>query len=726
MLRDRLGLSLSRHSCAESRTRRSAILCSRSRSDERSSTRINRQSARSFRFPMPSRTCSAPGSPGFPGRYAGSCSPLPSAATCARPSLPSSRRRRRWTTPWTPACLVVEDGRIRAAHPLVAAAARKHARLRERRKLHLELAGIVGDGQLRARHLALATSRPDEEVATIVSAAAAAASARAARQEAADLADHALRLTPSTSPERSGRLLARAEYLLHAGERERATEMLGAEVDSLPAGALRARGWLALADGAFTHNDEIVRFLERALEESRDEPGLHASVLARMSGNTVFTRVARLAEAESWALEALEEAETPVPTSGRALYALAWARSLRGQSIDDLSERFAAVSETAYPVGQYPGSRAGQAALLAGELDQAGASWATLFPIADERGEPYSYALLRLHLCQLEQRSGNWDAAEQVLEEWASDREVVAWPMHQRSLAFRRPGAACLRRPSAGRRRLFGAPTRLELDGTGSRRSARGVRGPAHPRSPPGRGQLARGVGARPREGVDEPGAFPVAPDLVEALLELGAAEEAAEVVERLGELARAQEHPWATGDGGTLRRARAGSRVEPTTRRPRPGGGSSERVQRAGPSLRPRAVAARPRPRATAIQEVGRRDERPSKQALAIFEATGAPGWAEQARSELERVGGRRPKSKGALTPAEQRVVELAADGRSNKEIASELFVTVNTVEVHLSHAYAKLGVRSRSPARPRPGRANLSVKSFRVSAISPRPRGA
>ena len=59
---------------------------------------------------------------------------------------------------------------------------------------------IVGDGQLRARHLALATSRPDEEVATIVSAAAAAASARAARQEAADLADHALRLTPPTSP----------------------------------------------------------------------------------------------------------------------------------------------------------------------------------------------------------------------------------------------------------------------------------------------------------------------------------------------------------------------------------------------------------------------------------------------------------------------------------------------------------------------------------------------
>ena len=41
--------------------------------------------------------------------------------------------------------------------------------------------------------------------------------------------------------------------------------------------------------------------------------------------------------------------------------------------------------------------------------------------------------------------------------------------------------------------------------------------------------------------------------------------------------------------------------------------------------------------------------------------------------------------------------MVELAAQGRSNKEIAGDLFISVHTVEVHLSHAYAKLGVRSR-----------------------------
>ncbi len=52
----------------------------------------------------------------------------------------------------------------------------------------------------------------------------------------------------------------------------------------------------------------------------------------------------------------------------------------------------------------------------------------------------------------------------------------------------------------------------------------------------------------------------------------------------------------------------------------------------------------------------------------------------------------------RGELTPSERRVVELAADGRSNKEIAHAVSVSVHTVEVHLAHAFAKLGVQSRT----------------------------
>jgi DNA-binding CsgD family transcriptional regulator len=50
------------------------------------------------------------------------------------------------------------------------------------------------------------------------------------------------------------------------------------------------------------------------------------------------------------------------------------------------------------------------------------------------------------------------------------------------------------------------------------------------------------------------------------------------------------------------------------------------------------------------------------------------------------------------ALTASERRVAELASRGYRNREIAQALFVTIRTVEVHLGHAYAKLGIRGRS----------------------------
>jgi DNA-binding NarL/FixJ family response regulator len=85
-------------------------------------------------------------------------------------------------------------------------------------------------------------------------------------------------------------------------------------------------------------------------------------------------------------------------------------------------------------------------------------------------------------------------------------------------------------------------------------------------------------------------------------------------------------------------------------------------------------------------------------EQAVAAFDELGSTGWADRARAERARIGARRPRATGELTSSERRVAELAAEGRSNKEIAAALFVTVNTVEGHLSHAYAKLGVRSRA----------------------------
>jgi DNA-binding NarL/FixJ family response regulator len=81
---------------------------------------------------------------------------------------------------------------------------------------------------------------------------------------------------------------------------------------------------------------------------------------------------------------------------------------------------------------------------------------------------------------------------------------------------------------------------------------------------------------------------------------------------------------------------------------------------------------------------------------ALDGFEQLGAATWVETARSELGRIGGRRREE--GLTAAERRVAALVAEGRTNREVAAALFVTERTVASHLSHVYAKLGVRSRT----------------------------
>jgi DNA-binding NarL/FixJ family response regulator len=83
--------------------------------------------------------------------------------------------------------------------------------------------------------------------------------------------------------------------------------------------------------------------------------------------------------------------------------------------------------------------------------------------------------------------------------------------------------------------------------------------------------------------------------------------------------------------------------------------------------------------------------------QALEIFETCGARLWIERTERELRSISGRQ-SSRGELTTTEAKVARLAAAGKRNKEIADELFLSVRTVETHLSHVYAKLGVRSRT----------------------------
>ena len=123
---------------------------------------------------------------------------------------------------------------------------------------------------------------------------------------------------------------------------------------------------------------------------------LRARVLAKMSSNAAATAVSRIGHAEAWALEALpaarragSELERPV------LYGLGWARALRGRPIDDLCERFRAVSDAAYYIADSPDRVAGQRQGWRGDVDGARKTIVRLRSLADERGEGMSYALVR-------------------------------------------------------------------------------------------------------------------------------------------------------------------------------------------------------------------------------------------------------------------------------------------------------------------------------------------
>jgi DNA-binding CsgD family transcriptional regulator len=82
---------------------------------------------------------------------------------------------------------------------------------------------------------------------------------------------------------------------------------------------------------------------------------------------------------------------------------------------------------------------------------------------------------------------------------------------------------------------------------------------------------------------------------------------------------------------------------------------------------------------------------------ALETFEELGTPLWSARAQAELARAGGTYGTT-ATLTPTEERVVHLVAEGKTNREVAGEMFISVKTVEANLTRIFHKLGIRSRA----------------------------
>jgi DNA-binding CsgD family transcriptional regulator len=183
--------------------------------------------------------------------------------------------------------------------------------------------------------------------------------------------------------------------------------------------------------------------------------------------------------------------------------------------------------------------------------------------------------------------------------------------------------------------------------------------------------------------------------DAALALVELGDQGRAARLVEEELELAHAFGAPGAIGSA-----LYAAARTATAGRRERLLLAAHEALERSDKALA----------RARVLVELGatlrragsRRAARdPLRQGLDLAERCGATSLAQRAREEVTAAGSRPRRTAltgaEALTTRERQVVELAAAGMSNREIAGSLYVTLKTVEWHLRHAFDKLGVSSR-----------------------------
>lgn len=101
--------------------------------------------------------------------------------------------------------------------------------------------------------------------------------------------------------------------------------------------------------------------------------------------------------------------------------------------------------------------------------------------------------------------------------------------------------------------------------------------------------------------------------------------------------------------------------------------------------------------------RERSRREARVHLRAASeLFRALGAAPWEERAAAELRATGEtarkRDPSTLDQLTPQELQIADLVADGLTNREIATQLYLSPRTIEYHLRKVFSKLGIASRS----------------------------
>jgi DNA-binding CsgD family transcriptional regulator len=601
---------------------------------------------------------------------------------------------------------------VRFEHPLLAEAAYRMLPPARRRAVHQRLAEATTDREERARHLAAATTAPDAAVAAAIEEGAEAAAERGALVAAGELLEASARLEPDFENGARRRIAAVGHYVL-SREPELAAALGRDVLRQLPRGSLRSRALTAVAqlEGDLA---EVLDVLNRAVDEAGDDR--EALLHALMWQAYVLEIAGREDEGYDALLRArdLLRADDPKVLRVMIVTAYGYFAEVRGDPAARrlLEEAAALEGDDLIPsAGWGAGSLLGRCLMSADDLEPARLMLEDRLRRAGEVGDDDGRVSLLVFLTWLEIRAGRLDVAlahaveaSAIQESRAGGFALVAAYMGDLELAREVAERALAVSEAYGDTILIGGSRAVlgfvELS-RGNHAAAVEWFSQLMERFLTGR---AGDPGLRERIHL---------PDAIEALIALDRLTEAEELLRAWEEAGKRFDQPRIHATAARCRALLAAA-----------DGDLEAALRHADRALEHHRELPVPFERARTLIVLGTLHRRAKhkaaardalQDALEILEGMGARVWAGRARAELGRIGGR--AAADGLTPTEQRVADLVAEGRSNKEVAGALFVSVRTVEANLTRVYAKLGIRSRgelaatrqasdgrsrSPARP------------------------
>jgi DNA-binding CsgD family transcriptional regulator len=590
---------------------------------------------------------------------------------------------------------------VRAAHPLVSAAAYAALPATERRELHQRLLAGTDDPLERARHAALAATRADPRIAGALDAGVVMALAAGAPDIAVELSRLALQHTDSDA-DRAVRLDLLADALVRAGDSPGAVQAQRQSIALTAAGSQRVRRRIRLAEMA----TEVIGWgaaaaeLQVAVTEAAADPVVRSEALLTLAAISDDIDLADAAATAAMTL--LEQAGQPDPAVlAGALSQAAGARFRAGRGLDHGMFRRAIALERGHPSRRLSDrADASYAALLkyADDLDEAETRLLALLAEARASADLSSIAYLLGHLPHIALWRGQLAQARQFAQEQVEVAEhgslgaLAGQARHNLGLVLAYEG-----RLDEAIEVLI-SPHHAALATDWERHRIHGALGfVALSQGDPASavGHFDRWHAVLTAMHLREPGYSRWHLDYLAALVATGRLPDALTFLDHL--------------DGQVASSGRRSAGAVAMTGRA---------LVHAASGRMPAALAAVEQAltwydtspmrfdRARTLLIAGQLQRRAKAKRLAQrllaeahreFTAFGAVAWARQAAAELARVN-LRPAAAGTLTETERRVAELAAAGLTNREVAQQLFLAVKTVEANLARAYRKLSITSRA----------------------------